>query len=122
MPQIVLPPRSRLQATVSRVRQARIAVRVYQLTPPSLRRREPVMRIGVGFATVWFSAMFASLAVTASRSSSPHLAVVGYLGATLAGPAGLCLFLTRRCRVGAALIVAMLVVGQTVAVASAVVA
>jgi hypothetical protein len=116
--------RSRTQTLLTLPQQVALGLRVYQRTPPRLRRPEPVLRLGVASMCLWFSMLFAALGVFAGRAvvTSQHdhrvLWSYGFYVAALLGPIGLGLFLTRRYRVGLGFIAAMLLMGQAVAIAT----
>lgn len=100
--------------------------RVYQRTPARLRRPEPVARIGAVLFAVWFGGMFLALGLLTRRSITAVTAPVptfffhAYFLAAGLGLVGLGFVLTRRYRVGLALMGGMLAVGQMVTVAAVV--
>jgi hypothetical protein len=100
--------------------------RLYRRTPVALRRPEPLARIGAALFAAWFGGMFLALGllgrrgVTADPASLPTLYAHGYFVAAALGVVGLGFLLTRRYRMGLALMAGMLAAGQLVTVAAVV--
>jgi hypothetical protein len=107
-------------------RSVSTGARIYRRTPVSLRRPEPLARIGAAAFALWFGGMFLALGLLGSRSFSadaaslPPLFFQGYFVAAALGVVGLGFLFTRRYRVGLGLMAGMLAAGQIVTIAAVV--
>ena len=116
---IVRPRPTTAERLLALPAQVQVGYQAYRRTPAILRRPEPAARLGITVAATWFSVLFLALGLSADRSGSAGASVVlGFGAAALLGPVGAAVFLTRRHRLGLALVAAMLVLGQAVALAA----
>jgi hypothetical protein len=115
---LIVPRPAPLVSWLSRPAQLAEGMRLYRRTPPWLRRPEVALRVASAAVVVWFGVLFVALGAHAARMADPAWIQVGYGAAAALGVAGLLVLLTRRVRAGGALIAAMVVVGQAVAVLS----
>lgn len=115
---LIVPRPAPLAAWLSRPAQLADGLRLYRRLPPRLRRPEAATRAGAGGVVVWFGMLFVALSAHAARTPSAAWVAPGYALAAALGGGGLLVLLSRRVRAGAALIGAMLVLGQVVTVAS----
>lgn len=112
MSQTVIDRAARLHRDVTR------GVRLYQLTPPGLRKPEPAMRAAVTASILWFGALFLALGtVTTQTAPTANPLRYGYYVAVAFGTIGLALASNRQLRPAMACLGGMLLVGQATTLA-----